>query len=121
MSISERLKLVCQEKNWKLKDFSEATGLPYRTAQGYLNGTREPNAEGMSTLCNKINLNINWLLTGKGTIYYFPNEIERLEYQIIKQYRESNIYGKKVIELVVKALLSHELFILNANSFEEKK
>lgn len=82
MSISERLKLVCQEKNWKLKDFSEAARLPYRTAQGYLNGTREPNAEGMLALCLNINVNINWLLTGKGSIFlseYHENNIPSSE------------------------------------------
>lgn len=46
MRISERLKLVCEQNNWKIKDFAEISGLPYRTMQGYINGEREPNAEG---------------------------------------------------------------------------
>ena len=45
MSINERLKLVCQEKELNIKRLAEITGIPYRTVQNYLNGDREPNAE----------------------------------------------------------------------------
>ena len=69
MRIFERLRLVCSAKGLKLKTFSEVTGLAYRTAQGYLNGDREPNAEGMAIICTHLGVNINWLLTGQGEMF----------------------------------------------------
>ena len=46
MCISERLRQVCEAKNWKITDFAEQAGIAYRTMQGYIGGEREPNAEG---------------------------------------------------------------------------
>lgn len=106
MSISKRLKLVCQEKNWKLKDFSEATGLPYRTAQGYLNGTREPNAESLATINYKINVNLNWLLNGNGEIF-IPSRIEGINYnesQLLDNYRLIDKESKEIIFLLIEII-----------------
>ena len=36
MCISERLRQVCEAKNWKITDFAEQTGIAYRTMQGYI-------------------------------------------------------------------------------------
>ncbi|CNJ03787.1 Uncharacterised protein [Yersinia aldovae] len=77
MCISERLKYVLTLKNIKsIKAFSEIAGLPYRTAQSYLNGDREPNVAGLMKLCTQLCVNLNWLLTGVGDI--FINESESL-------------------------------------------
>ena len=46
MCISERLRQVCEAKNWKIKDFAEQTGIAYRTLQGYVGGEREPDPPG---------------------------------------------------------------------------
>ena len=48
MCISERLRQVCEAKNWKITDFADQAGIAYRTMQGYIGGEREPNAEGMT-------------------------------------------------------------------------
>ncbi|MEB3504330.1 helix-turn-helix transcriptional regulator [Pasteurella multocida] len=114
MSISERLKLVCQEKNWKLKDFSEATGLPYRTAQGYLNGTREPNAEGMATICVTTNVNLNWLVTGIGAMFIETvgsSLEEQGEYvHLLDALNKCNSLGKKIIKLHLNSIVSEKMF-----------
>ncbi|MFC1027153.1 helix-turn-helix domain-containing protein [Pasteurella multocida] len=97
MSISERLKLVCQEKNWKLKDFSEATGLPYRTAQGYLNGTREPNAEGMAAIA-KLGVNLNWLVVGEGDVFNkYTSSLTCHELSLLESFRNCNELGQRAV------------------------
>ena len=53
MCISERLRQVCEAKNWKITDFAEQTGIAYRTMQGYIGGEREPNAEGMAGIAKQ--------------------------------------------------------------------
>ena len=67
MCIAERLKEVLKEKKISsIKEFSEICELPYRTAQSYLNGDREPNIAGLTKLCTQLGINLNWLLTGVG-------------------------------------------------------
>jgi transcriptional regulator with XRE-family HTH domain len=68
MCIFERLKEVLSERKINsIKEFAELTELPYRTAQSYLNGDREPNVAGLTKLCTRLGINLNWLLTGVGT------------------------------------------------------
>ena len=98
MRIFERLKLVCEGRKWKLKDFSEVTGLPYRTAQGYLNGSREPNSEGLSIICEKANINLNWLVCGKGSVFKEESmDLSMNEIKLLSEFRKCNEIGKKVI------------------------
>ncbi|MFC0323230.1 helix-turn-helix domain-containing protein [Gallibacterium melopsittaci] len=113
MRISERLKLLCSQQGWRIKDFAELTGLPYRTAQGYISGDREPNSDGMTILVEKLNININWLLTGKGVMFIDPEESKQQsfidsEIHLISEYRKANGIGKKII-LSHASLISKEL------------
>lgn len=67
MCIAERLKEVLKQKKISsIKEFAEICELPYRTAQSYLNGDREPNIAGLTKLCTQLGINLNWLLTGVG-------------------------------------------------------
>lgn len=105
MRIYERLRLICDEKNLNIKELSELTGLPYRTAQSYLSGDREPNADGMAIICTRLRVNINWLLTGNGekfiSDYGFVDEDEM---SMLTAYRKSNDVGKRVILKSITAL-----------------
>lgn len=114
MRIFERLKLVCEYQGWKLKDFSAITELPYRTAQGYLSGDREPNAEGMTAICIKANVNLNWLLTGNGSMFIDATEqvrtLTKNEEHLLAQYQKCNEMGEKAILLNVNAISSEQAF-----------
>ncbi|HHE3464277.1 helix-turn-helix domain-containing protein [Pasteurella multocida] len=111
MRISERLKLVCEQNNWKIKDFAEISGLPYRTMQGYINGEREPNAEGMSAIA-KAGINLNWLVSGNGEMFTtFSSELVEQEKQLLTQFRQCNSLGKKAIELNLSAISQYADFI----------
>ena len=89
MCISERLRQVCEAKNWKITDFAEQTGIAYRTMQGYIGGEREPNAEGMTGIA-KAGVNLNWLVSGEGEMFQSviqKNEISEQEEKLIADYR----------------------------------
>ena len=89
MCISERLRQVCEAKNWKITDFAEQTGIAYRTMQGYIGGEREPNAEGMSGIA-KAGVNLNWLVSGEGEMFQAvtpKNTISEQEEKLIADYR----------------------------------
>lgn len=105
MRIYERLKIVCDEKSLNIKDLSELTGLPYRTAQSYLSGDREPNANGMTILCTHLRVNINWLLTGIGDKYVQSvDTTDDYEHALLSTYRASNNIGRQVIAKMVDSV-----------------
>lgn len=89
MCISERLRQVCEAKNWKITDFADRAGIAYRTMQGYIGGEREPNAEGMTGIA-KAGVNLNWLVSGEGEMFQAvtqKNTISEQEEKLIEDYR----------------------------------
>jgi putative uncharacterized protein (fragment) len=89
MCISERLRQVCEVKNWKITDFAEQSGIAYRTMQGYIGGEREPNAEGMSGIA-KAGVNLNWLVSGEGEMFQTLTQkstMSEQEEKLIADYR----------------------------------
>lgn len=106
MRISERLKLVCENKNWKIKDFAELTGLPYRTMQGYIGGEREPNAEGMTAIA-KVGVNLNWLVSGEGNMFNGTEQrtnLSLVEFELLNHYRAMSNELQKTVEILFKAI-----------------
>lgn len=74
MCISERLKKAIElKKISSIKEFAEIADLPYRTAQSYLNGDREPNISGLTKICTHLGVNLNWLLLGTGDVFVTNN------------------------------------------------
>ena len=47
MCISERLKQVLEAKNMTVTEFSNVTGISYRSAMNYLNEGRDPNVDAL--------------------------------------------------------------------------
>ena len=89
MCISERLRQVCEAKNWKIKDFAEQTGIAYRTLPGYVGGEREPNAEGMTAIA-KAGVNLNWLVSGEGEMFQIATQeiaMSEQEEKLLNNYR----------------------------------
>ncbi|AAP96457.1 XRE family transcriptional regulator [[Haemophilus] ducreyi] len=106
MRISERLRLICEHNHWKIKDFSELTGLPYRTIQGYIGGEREPNAEGMAAIA-KVGVNLNWLVSGEGEMFKGTEQqadLNQAEIELLNQYRAMSNELQKAIEVSFKAI-----------------
>jgi len=69
MNIGGRLKKAILLKNKSLKDFSKTSEIPYITLQQYLAGKREPAASVLTKINIHSNISIDWLLTGRGTMY----------------------------------------------------
>ena len=69
MCISERLKQVLDAKNMTVTEFSNVTGISYRSAMNYLNEGRDPNVEGLVKIHEALGISITWLLTGNGAMF----------------------------------------------------
>lgn len=69
MNIKERLKNILTEKALSITDAAARCDIPYRSLQNYLRGEREPNAEALISIGTHLGINIDWLLTGRGSMY----------------------------------------------------
>ncbi|MFC6276940.1 helix-turn-helix domain-containing protein [Psittacicella hinzii] len=107
MCIAQRLKFICEQQKWKIKEFAELVGIPYRTMQSYLSGDREPNAEGMTAIA-KVGINLNWLVTGQGEIFISDQlavkTLTKAEYELLDNFNKCNKIGKKAIEVHATAI-----------------
>ena len=65
----KRLKELQQVLKLSIKEFAERCGIPYRTMQSYLLNTHSPTAQNIQKITETFDVNINWLLSGKGTMF----------------------------------------------------
>lgn len=56
--MSFRLKQVIESNNLNIREFSELSGIPYRSVQNYLRHEREPNVEALAKLKETMNIDI---------------------------------------------------------------
>ena len=66
--IGERFKLIRRELNLTQKAFGDLLGIPLTTVSKYETGTNKPSSDILSKL-SELNININWLLTGNGSMF----------------------------------------------------
>ena len=114
MCISERLRQVCEAKNWKITDFAEQTGIAYRTMQGYIGGEREPNAEGMSGIA-KAGVNLNWLVSGEGEMFQNltkENTMSEQKKKLIADYRAMPENLKKAFAISFKKIAKRKKILI---------
>lgn len=91
MSISNRLREVMEYKGLNIKAFAELLNVPYRTLQNYLLNDREPSAEVLIKVGDKLNVDLNWLMRGEGDMFRSSknrNELSEKEKQLISYYRK---------------------------------
>jgi bacteriophage CI repressor helix-turn-helix domain len=90
MCISERLKQVLDAKNMTITEFSNVTGISYRSAMNYLNEGRDPNVEGLVKIHEALGISITWLLTGNGAMFQTVTQESNMssqEEKLIANYR----------------------------------
>lgn len=90
MCISDRLKQILEVKGMSVKEFSELTGISYRSAMNYLNEGRDPNVEGLVKIHEALGISITWLLTGKGAMFQSAtkeSDMSNQEEKLIADYR----------------------------------
>ena len=91
MSISNRLREVMEYKGLNIKAFAELLDVPYRTLQNYLLNERDPNAEILTKIGDVLNVDLNWLMLGKGMMFRSTMneyELNEKEKQLISHYRK---------------------------------
>jgi transcriptional regulator with XRE-family HTH domain len=60
-----------------LKIFSELVGVSKTALYNYEKGIREPTSKVLATYSQRFGVNLNWLLTGQGEVYAFPQNLPK--------------------------------------------
>jgi len=81
MEIFERLKLVLIEKNLRPADLAHILKKSQGNIASILKGNVKPSSDFLTLLQEKLDININWILSGDGemSLYNPPTEEELLE------------------------------------------
>lgn len=67
--IAKRLKIIIVELNTTQKKLAEEAQVPYQTLQNWLSGKSWVGSDFLHYLAKEKNVNINFLLIGKGNIF----------------------------------------------------
>ncbi|RQW86302.1 MAG: XRE family transcriptional regulator [Geobacter sp.] len=68
--MNERLKLLRQNLNLSQREIADALEISPRSWQQYENGASIPGGKVLESLLVKLRVNINWLLSGSGQMYF---------------------------------------------------
>lgn len=69
MTIGERIKKIRKELDLTQAEFAESIGSVQNSVTGYETGRRNPSQPVIALICNKFNVNKQWLLTGEGEMF----------------------------------------------------
>ena len=69
MTIAKRLKEFRSLKHLTIAELSKSIGLPARTLGSYERGEAYPGSKFYDLMIQKYNLNVNWIITGRGKVF----------------------------------------------------
>ncbi|NBI14045.1 helix-turn-helix domain-containing protein [[Haemophilus] felis] len=110
MSISNRLREVMEYKGLNIKAFAELLNVPYRTLQNYLLNERDPSTEVLIKVSDMLNVDLNWLMRGKGNMFYGSmnsSELSEKEQLLISHYRKMSSDTQIVFDVTFKYLIEN--------------
>lgn len=67
MTIADRLKVARTDADFTRKALAEATGIPASTIEKYERGEMDPNTTRLQTICEHLDVSVNWVLNGEDT------------------------------------------------------
>jgi len=88
MGIPDRIRELMSHKSLTIKEFSELTGVKYRTIQNYLSGERAVGSEFLAAVSEQMGVSASWILTGQAPMK-LPNgctEAEQSEFVQVARY-----------------------------------
>jgi len=100
MLLQQRLKQIRSEKALTVEQLALLIGIPGRTISSYERGEHIPSASYLALLNEHLQVNLNYLLSGKGSLFLSNDESLSYEHLIRAEYN----FSERDIELV-KAII----------------
>jgi len=108
--LSNRFRQLREELKLKQAKIAAMTGLHVQTWSKYERGEQVPSAETLSTIADKLLVNLGWLLTGVGDIFKTPKDILKRDVRPVIE-RIKNALGLTTDEEVEQVLRVRPNFI----------
>jgi len=89
---NENLQKIRKTINLSQEDISTQLGISYRAYTSYERGDRKIPIEVLEILCDKFNVNLNWLICNKGNMFntkpfeQVEKELEQKVVEVMKKY-----------------------------------
>ena len=106
--IGKRLRLIREEKGITQAELGEKLGIQFQHVSKYERGETVPTWENLIKLNELYNVNINWLLTGKGRMFHSLVNYSNPEEKSIAMVRDTEPDGQ-IEEIVVELSNDSEL------------
>jgi transcriptional regulator with XRE-family HTH domain len=109
-TIGHRLRRLLGLRGQSIREFSDATGIPYRTLQDYLGDKSKPGAEQLARIASA-GIDVNLLLSGKarrfGYLLEIPAPADDEVYYILGDMEVLNAIDRKAKEAITGLLKEH--------------
>lgn len=94
----ENLKKLRFELKMSARELAERIGVSPGSIQNYEAGKREPNYNFMQILCQQLNVNLNWFVTGEGEMFIKkqPADLEEQIRQTVEQMLDERLSKNKL-------------------------
>ena len=105
-NLGDRLKESIKEEKTNQKDLAAEIGLSTTSMNNYVGGKRVPDADDFFKICSRLNISMEWALTGQGPkkpgeeFKLSDDEKEILEAYSKLSYEEKIIIKGKIFELL---------------------
>ncbi len=76
MSVTQRIKKVRKKLSLTQKEFAVALSIPHTSISRYELGSVKPSFDILSKIGQQYKINLNWLLTGDGTMFNTPIDLD---------------------------------------------
>lgn len=102
-AIAARFKTFRKEKGLTQVELGKILGINFQHISKYERGEFIPTFENLIKLIHHFSLNINWLLTGEGTMYYEgKNQYKITEEQLARVIRDEDEKLGEIVEILKK-------------------
>jgi len=108
MLLQRRLKQIRSEKSLTVEQLALLIGIPGRTISSYERGEHIPPASYLALLNKHLTVNLNYLLSGKGSMFLSKDESFRYE-QVIREDCNLSERDINLVKTVVDFLKNEEV------------
>ena len=97
--LSGRLSLLIEKSTGKQSLFAEKIHFPESSISHWINDKEKPGADALLTIHEKFNVNLNWLLTGKGEMLIADQKktIQQFEDEKRQIYKEPCMWALRIM------------------------
>ena len=100
--IGRRLRYIREVKNLSQAEMGNSLGIQYQHVSKYERGESVPTWENLTKLLELYNVNLNWLLTGRGSIFLTPLGYEEKEENPKHRVRDLDTKIDEIVEELKK-------------------